>query len=64
MSSPEKKKETPAVVPSAEGCREMTNGHSESTGEAIAKGSMSARTESDEKVGEASSVGGVKCPNS
>ncbi|XP_050725239.1 pseudouridylate synthase 1 homolog [Eriocheir sinensis] len=64
VSSPEKKKETPAVVPGAETCREMTNGHSESTGEAIAKETISARTDSDEKVGEASSAAEVKCPNS
>lgn len=64
MSSPEKKKETPPVVPGAETCREITNGHSESTGETIAKETISARTESDKKVGEASSVAEVKCPNS
>lgn len=63
MSSPEKK-ETLPVVPGAMGCREMTNGHSESTGEAIAKETISARTEGGEKVGEASSAGEVKCPSS
>lgn len=62
LSSPEKK-EAPVVVPGVGSCREMTNGHSESTGETGAK-TTNSETKSDEKVEKASSVDEVKCPNS